>query len=462
MASHEQMQTAELNKQLANQQIFEDVNNSIFAKTFKLFGYDNKKYRHATKGLKAYLDDESKDREIVLKVRHLDVTYGSSLHKFKAIKDVSFNIYKGEILGLVGESGSGKSTIGNTIAGLVNRSFGDIELIGRHVPKKHSSAKRSMSEFLMNKVQMIFQDPSGSLNPHKNIWNVVKEGLDNLKHQRSLYLKLHIESVLKILDSKLVQAKLVLPKSWNRKQLLNRNIDGDDNLLDYLKSGFMEELKQVNPSRTKTLAQFQNYLDSANRKTNHLLTVKSLDKPKKQWVIDTLKSVGLDTSVLDRYPLEFSGGQQQRIGISRALVMRPTLLVADEPISALDVSIQAQVINIFNDLKEKYDLTMMLIAHDLRMVEYVSDRIAVMYKGRIVEIGKAEDIARRSYHPYTKSLLDAVPSLESKQGSLVGYVYDPEMHPYNQQIQPEWLKVREGHYILATAEELADWKQGKY
>ncbi|SFW05742.1 peptide ABC transporter ATP-binding protein [Chlamydia abortus] len=150
-----------------------------------------------------------------------------------------------------------------------------------------------------------------------------------------------------------------------------------------------------------------------------------------------LKGVGFDESVLGRFPLEFSGGQQQRLGICRSIILKPKILIADEPISALDVSIQAQVINIFNEFKEKFNLTILFIAHDLRMVEYISDRIAVINKGTLLEIGKTKEIIHNPVHPYTKSLLDAIPSIEAKKGSLLGYQYDTNIHTYDENNQPK-------------------------
>lgn len=175
-----------------------------------------------------------------------------------------------------------------------------------------------------------------------------------------------------------------------------------------------------------------------------------------------LKSVGLDESVLKRFPLEFSGGQQQRIGISRALVLRPKLLIADEPISALDVSIQAQVINIFKDLKQKYNLTILFISHDLRMVEYISDRIAVINKGKLLEIGPTKEIMQNFLHPYTKSLMEAIPAIDSTSKSLLGYVYDPQIHEYSEDNQPEWVNLGNNHFVLATKDEVSQWKKGVY
>lgn len=218
---------------------------------------------------------------------------------------------------------------------------------------------------------------------------------------------------------------------------------------------FLDKLKSHNQEEAVAfLSKEKEFRDQEGQKSER--------ECKKALVRDVLKSVGLDNSVLRRYPLEFSGGQQQRIGISRSVVLRPQLLVADEPISALDVSIQAQVVNIFNELKEKLNLTILFIAHDLRMVEYISDRIAVMNKGTLLEIGKTEEIINHSLHPYTKSLLDAVPSIDSNKGSLIGYVYNPAMHKYDAQNQPEWVKINDDHFVLGTPKEVENWKKGIY
>ncbi|OYD26556.1 peptide ABC transporter ATP-binding protein [Mycoplasma testudineum] len=428
----------------------------------KLKGKYGVAYRPVVKNLEARFTEAESQKQTVLKLRHIDVNYGSAFRKFKAVKDVSLNIYKGEILGLVGESGSGKSTMGNVIAGLVNRSFGSMEVLGKSVPKKRSRIKKDLRYFLINKIQMIFQDPAGSLNPHKNIFKITKEGLDNLTNLKSLFLKMKIDEIILKLDEKIKEYNLENTLNWNLKNLEELNKNSTNQAIEFLFSKFNTKIKALSKdSESIELKRIAAYLAVSKTEVKNLQS-SNLRKEKREWIINTLKSVGLDSSVLERYPLEFSGGQQQRIGITRSLVMRPTLLIADEPISALDVSIQAQVINIFNDLKDEYDLTMLLIAHDLRMVEYVSDRIAVMYKGRIVEIGKSHDIAKNSYHPYTKSLLDAIPSLESKQGSLIGYVYNPEMHKYTDKIQPEWIQISQDHFILATHEEFNQWKNGNY
>ncbi|WP_084272191.1 ABC transporter ATP-binding protein [Mycoplasmopsis columboralis] len=419
-------------------------------------------YRPILKGTEEMLTPKHGE-EVLVKMRNVDITYGSGLKAFRAIKDLSLNIYKGEVLGLVGESGSGKSTTGKALVGLIPYSHGDIQLLNKTLPKKLKRGLKfgealkeykAIENFLVNKVQMIFQDPANSLNPHVNVEKVVSEGLENTKNAKEIYLYNIDQDVLKETFAR-ISAKG--KKETFTKELfneLNRKVAIDEHV------GYKTLYEEFEPMLVNEPTAHEYLLSTkAHRDTEMQYSEKEC---KRILVKEILKSVGLDESVLPRYPLEFSGGQQQRIGISRAVVLRPQLLVADEPISALDVSIQAQVVNIFNELKEKFDLTILFIAHDLRMVEYISDRIAVMNKGVLLEVGKTEEIINHSLHPYTKSLLDAVPSIDSEKGSLVGYVYDPSMHNYSEEVQPEWVKINDDHYVLGTPEEVEQWKQGKY
>ncbi|VEU74888.1 phosphate ABC transporter ATP-binding protein [Mycoplasmopsis citelli] len=419
-------------------------------------------YRPILKGTEEMLTPKHGE-EILVKMRNVDITYGSGSKSFRAIKDLSLNIYKGEVLGLVGESGSGKSTTGKALVSLIPYSHGKIQMLNMTLPKKLKRGfkfgkalqeYKAIDNFLVNKVQMIFQDPANSLNPHVNVETVVSEGLENTKNAKEIYLY--------NIDQEVLKQTFALISNLGKEQTFTKELFDKLNT----KVGINEE------QGYKTLyEEFEPMLVSEPQAHEYLISTKahreaqmklSEKECKKILVKEMLKNVGLDESVLRRYPLEFSGGQQQRIGISRAVVLRPQLLVADEPISALDVSIQAQVVNIFNELKEKFDLTILFIAHDLRMVEYISDRIAVMNKGTLLEIGKTSEIVNNSLHPYTKSLLDAVPSIDSEKGSLIGYVYDPSMHNYTDKIQPEWIKINDDHYVLGTPEEVANWKKGKY
>lgn len=420
--------------------------------------------RHQTKGVEEMLKNNSNQEELVT-LRNVDITYGRGSKAFRAVVDLNLNIYKGEVLGLVGESGSGKSTIGKALVGLVPYSFGEIKLLGRKIPNKLTRGLKfgkklkeynEVVNFLVNKVQMIFQDPANSLNPHINVESVVSEGLTNTKNSKEIYLYNKDQEFQKqvydlINEKKYPQFYGEYLDKLNNKIATNENVAFDAFYIDFLND--ISNIKDLEKA-VETLKEFKTQREELSKLTEN--------QCKRILVVEILKSVGLDESVLPRYPLEFSGGQQQRIGISRAVVLRPQLLVADEPISALDVSIQAQVVNIFNDLKDKYNLTILFIAHDLRMVEYISDRIAVMNKGRILEVGKTSQIMNNPLHPYTKSLLEAVPSIHGDKGSLLGYQYNINIHNYSETNQPEWLKVNDDHFILATNEELDNWKNGKY
>nr|WP_282956996.1 ATP-binding cassette domain-containing protein [Keratinibaculum paraultunense] len=178
-----------------------------------------------------------------------------------------------------------------------------------------------------------------------------------------------------------------------------------------------------------------------------------------QRVYDMLEIVGLRKEHANRYPHEFSGGQRQRIGVARALIVNPELIIADEPVSALDVSIQAQVLNLLNDLKNELDLTLLFIAHDLSVVKYFSDRIGVMYYGKLVEIADSDELYNNPLHPYTKSLLSAIPVPDPDYERTRQHIhYDPSMHDYSKE-KPEMVEIKEGHFIYASPSEVEEYKK---
>jgi ABC-type oligopeptide transport system ATPase subunit len=183
------------------------------------------------------------------------------------------------------------------------------------------------------------------------------------------------------------------------------------------------------------------------------------EKERKQKVEKALLDVGLFPDFASRFPHEFSGGQRQRIGIARALIMEPKFVIADEPISALDVSIRAQIINLLNKLKNEHDLTYLFIAHDLSVVRFISDRIAVIYKGRIVELAESEELYNNPLHPYTKSLLSAIPipdPEQEKQKEL--FEYDSSIHKYEKNL-PKWYEIKQGHFVWANDDEIIKYKK---
>ena len=244
--------------------------------------------------------------------------FGGGAHgEVRAVDGVSLDIAAGETLGLVGESGSGKSTLGRLILRLIEPSAGSVRFDGQDV----LSAGRAQMRRLRRDMQIVFQDPFGSLDPRLTVADIVTEPL--IIH------------------------------------------------------------------------------NGASRET------------RMQTAAELMRAVGLDQSALRRYAHEFSGGQRQRIGIARALALKPRFIVADEPVSALDVSVGAQIVNLLTDLQREFKLTYLFISHSMPVVRYLATRIAVMKSGKIVEVGTAEQVTTRSQHPYTQSLLEATPELKT-------------------------------------------------
>lgn len=304
-------------------------------------------------------------REILLSVKNVDITFGKGEKAVKAVKNASFDIYKGETFSLVGESGSGKTTIGRAVIRVNPCAKGEIQYKGVRISGKIS---RKLDRQVIRNIQMVFQDPAASLNERATVDYIVSEGLYN----------------------------------------------------------------------------FHLFKDEADRVAK---------------VEQMIKEVGLLPEHLTRYPHEFSGGQRQRIGLARAMIMEPSLVVADEPISALDVSIRAQVLNLLNKFQRERGTTYLFIAHDLSIVRFISDRIGVIYKGEIVEIADAEELFAFPLHPYTRSLISAIPipdpKLEKKKKL---FVYDPSQHDYSED-KPEMVCIGHNHYIFGNKKEIEEYKR---
>jgi oligopeptide transport system ATP-binding protein len=306
------------------------------------------------------------ERKKLLEIKNLKQYFNEGkANEVRAVDNVSFDIYQGEVMGLVGESGCGKSTTGRTIIRLYDATGGEVLYDGVNVHGKKS--KKELKDF-NRKMQMIFQDPYASLNPRLKIADVIAEGID---------------------------------------------IHG-----------------------------------LAGSKQERMERVYSL-----------LETVGLNREHANRYPHEFSGGQRQRIGIARALAVEPEFIIADEPISALDVSIQAQVVNLMKQLQKDKGLTYLFIAHDLSMVKYISDRIGVMYFGKMVELAPADELYKNPLHPYTQSLLSAIPLPDPiSERSRIRKTYDPSMHQYGEDETVSFREVSHGHFVLCSEKEFELYK----
>ena len=303
-------------------------------------------------------------REILLSLKNVDITFGKGDNAVKAVKNASFDIYKGETFSLVGESGSGKTTIGRAVIRVNPLAAGEIQYKGVKISGKTT---RSLDREVIRNIQMVFQDPAASLNERATVDYIVSEGLYNF----------HL---------------------------------------------FETEEERV-------------------RKVENMI-----------------EEVSLLPEHLTRYPHEFSGGQRQRIGLARAMVMEPELVVADEPISALDVSIRAQVLNLLKKFQQERDVTYLFIAHDLSIVRFISDRIGVIYKGDIVEVAEAEELFDFPMHPYTRSLISAIPIPDpALEKNKVLFTYDPSVHDYSVD-KPEMVDIGHGHYVFGNKAEIEEYK----
>ena len=299
----------------------------------------------------------------ILEVRDLHVAFGHGRKRFEAVRGVSFDVRRGETFGIVGESGSGKTTIGRTVIRVNPATSGSIRFEGEEITGRIS---KDLDRKVIDKIQMIFQDPMASLNERAKISYIVSEGLQG-------------------------------------RGLSKQEID--------------------------------------------------------ERVTAALNEVGLLPEFASRFPHEFSGGQRQRIGIARALIMKPEFIIADEPISALDVSIRAQVLNLLSELQKNRGLTYLFISHDLSVMRFICDRIAVIHLGEIVELCETEELFSHPLHPYTQALLSAVPVPSPAYAKTAKPIaYDPSVHDYRVD-KPIWTEILPGHFVLGNQKELAEYRK---
>ena len=359
--------------------------------------------------------------ETLLRVENLCQYFKLGRKELKAVDNVSFDIKKGEVFGLVGESGCGKTTTGRSIIGLYDITGGSVYFKGKRIAvgtryyrQSIANAKNEIKKLKKTKRYAKFAE-------RRDINDDIKDNYNLIDRQKK-------ELKLAIRDKKNIDKKL-----RTKIQMI-----------------FQDPIASLNPRMTVKEIIAEGLIINGVKDQEYI----------NEQVYKVLDMVGLVREHADRYPHEFSGGQRQRIGIARSIVMNPEMIIADEPISALDVSIQAQVINILNDLKERLGLTILFIAHDLSVVKYFSDRIGVMYFGKMVELASADELFAHPLHPYTKSLLSAIPLPDPKtEKTRQRITYNPlAEHDYSKD-GPQLYEVSPKHFVYCNKEELAKYRK---
>ena len=422
------------------------------------------------------LNEES---DVLLRVEHLKQYFKSGNYVNKAVDDVSFFIKKGEVFGLVGESGCGKTTTGRTIINLYDPTDGNVYFEGLRVSSCKNGGRVLIHQEKLD-LQAKIEGMKAQLKKDCAEKPERKAELTAAFRKEKALLKRELEEKIQKIqvnafESEAEKSRCVQRyRDRRRKELTEAyekeavSLTGD--ALKARKSQYDREMEIAAKDNIMTKMQmiFQDPIASINpRMTVREIIAEGLIirgiKDKEyidQKVYEMLRLVGLVPEHADRYPHEFSGGQRQRIGIARAIVLNPELIIADEPISALDVSIQAQVINLLNDLREKMGLTILFIAHNLSVVKYFSDRIAVMYYGKIVELATSDELFKHPLHPYTRALLSAIPQPDphyEKVRQRVNYV-PATAHDYSTD-KPEMHEIIPGHFIYCNGAELEKYKK---
>ncbi len=402
------------------------------------------------------------DSDVLLRVEHLKQYFRSGDAVTKAVDDVSFFIRKGEVFGLVGESGCGKTTTGRTIINLYDPTEGNVYFDGlkistteKGLPVLKAQLRQDYGARIAEAKKAGRTEEAGQLK--RELREKLRQAEDNALEssvEKSKCVEFYREKRLKELkeayDREMQSLSGEAAEERTRKYETERKVAAKDNVMTRMQMIFQDPIASINPRMTVREIIAEGLIIRG-------ITDKEYINRK---VYEMLELVGLVREHADRYPHEFSGGQRQRIGIARAIIMEPDLIIADEPISALDVSIQAQVINLLNDLRERMGLTIMFIAHNLSVVKYFSDRIAVMYFGRIVELATSDELFAHPLHPYTRSLLSAIPYPDphyEKNRKRIEYVPAKE-HDYSTD-KPSLREITPGHYIHCNDAEFEKYRK---
>lgn len=426
--------------------------------------------------IKDSIDGTNNSDEVLLKVEHLSQHFKTGGNVLKAVNDVSFDIKKGEVFGLVGESGCGKTTTGRTIIKLYNATDGNVFFKGERIVAGTLTYKNRIAEARSRAFGVL--KAKGHTNEqfkeaYAEYLSVRKKERANIKNAKfdqkkcdKVYAKEQIEKIDQQFSEKLAELEKKLSDAVEndvaaqeikasivslKKEYKNeRRIAKKSRLVNKIQMVFQDPIASLDPRMT------------VREIISEGLVIHGIRDKKviEEKVSDMLEKVGLVKEHANRYSHEFSGGQRQRIGVARAIIMEPELIIADEPVSALDVSIQAQVINLLNDLRKEMGLTVLFIAHDLSVVKYFSDRIAVMYFGNMVELASSDDLFAHPLHPYTQALLSAIPlpdPIYEKQRKRI--TYNPlAVHDYSVD-KPSLREITPGHWVNCNDAEEIKYKK---